>query len=86
MGVLVEARAAGMTFPDELAVTGWDAIPAARHLAPPLTTVRQPMLDLGRRAAELLRDRISTHRSEPLHELLPTAAVIRASCGCASAT
>ena len=63
MGVLEAARAARITVPHDLAVTGWDDIPAARHLAPPLTTVRQPMLDLGRRAAELLRDRITTHRS-----------------------
>lgn len=82
MGVLVAARAAGMTVPDDLAVTGWDDIPAARHLAPPLTTVRQPMTDLGRRAAELLRDRITTHRTEPLHEVLPTELVVRSSCGC----
>jgi LacI family transcriptional regulator len=82
MGVLVAARAAGLTVPDDLAVTGWDDIPAARHLAPPLTTVRQPMLDLGRRAAEILRDRITTHRIEPLHELLPTELVVRSSCGC----
>ena len=66
MGVLEAARAARITIPDDLAVTGWDDIPAARHLAPPLTTVRQPMLELGRRAAELLRDRITTHRTEPL--------------------
>lgn len=82
MGVLVEARSAGMTVPNDLAVTGWDDIPAARHVAPPLTTVRQPMLDLGRRAAQLLRDRITTHRIEPLHELLPTELVVRSSCGC----
>ena len=48
MGVLVEARAAGMIFPDDLAVTGWDDNPAASHLALPLTTVSQPPLDLGR--------------------------------------
>lgn len=82
MGVLEAARDSRISIPDDLAVTGWDDIPAARHLAPPLTTVRQPMLDLGRRAAELLRDRISTQRSEPRHELLPTELVIRSSCGC----
>lgn len=86
MGVLAAARAAGMRVPDDLAVTGWDDIPAARHLAPPLTTVRQPMFDLGRRAAELLRDRITTHRTEPLHEVLPTELVVRSSCGCSHDT
>lgn len=82
MGVLAAARDAGLHVPGDLALTGWDDIPAARHLPPPLTTVRQPMIDLGRRAAELLRDRITSHRSEPLHELLPTELVIRSSCGC----
>lgn len=82
MGVLVAARSAGLTIPDDLAVTGWDDIPAARHVAPPLTTVRQPMTDLGQRAAEILRDRITSHRIEPLHEVLPTELVVRSSCGC----
>ena len=83
MGVLEAAREARVSIPEDLAVSGWDDIPAAGHLAPPLTTVRQPMLDLGRRAAELLRDRIAG-RSEPLHELLPTELVIRSSCGCST--
>ena len=82
MGVLVAARSAGLAVPHDLAVTGWDDIPAARHVAPPLTTVRQPMTDLGRRAAEILRDRLTTHRVEPLHEVLPTELVVRSSCGC----
>jgi LacI family transcriptional regulator len=81
MGVLDAARGIGLRVPDELAVTGWDDVPAARHLNPPLTTVRQPMLDLGRRAAELLRDRITTHRNEARHEVLPTEVVVRSSCG-----
>jgi LacI family transcriptional regulator len=82
MGVIAAARARGIRVPDDLAVTGWDDVPAARHLAPPLTTVRQPMYELGRRAAEMLRDRIIGRRSEPLHELLATELVIRSSCGC----
>jgi LacI family transcriptional regulator len=82
MGVLDAARSVGISVPDQLVVTGWDDVPVARHLNPPLTTVRQPMLDLGRRAAELLRDRITTHRTEPRHEALPTELVVRSSCGC----
>lgn len=82
MGVLEAARDAGITVPQSLAVTGWDDIPAARHLSPPLTTVRQPMLDIGRRAAALLHDQITTTRSEPRHEVLPTELVVRSSCGC----
>jgi LacI family transcriptional regulator len=82
MGVLEAARVARISVPTDLAVTGWDDIPAARHLTPPLTTVRQPMTELGRRAALLLRDRITTRRAEPRHEVLPTELVVRSSCGC----
>jgi LacI family transcriptional regulator len=82
LGVLSAARAHRMHVPTDLALTGWDDIPVARHVATPLTTVRQPMLELGRRAAELLRDRITTHRRTPQHELLPTELVVRSSCGC----
>jgi len=86
MSVIEVARDVGLTIPADVAVTGWDDIPVARHLAPPLTTVRQPMRELGRRAAELLTDRISTHRTDPVHELLPTELVIRSSCGCVATT
>ena len=82
LGVLGAARDAGIETPSELAVTGWDDIPAARHLMSPLTTVRQPMLDIGRRAAALLHEQITTGRSEPRHEVLPTELVVRSSCGC----
>ena len=82
MGVLEAARARGLRLPDDLAVTGWDDIPVSRHLTPSLTTVRQPMLDLGRRAAALLHERITAIRTDPRHEVLPTELVVRSSCGC----
>ena len=82
MGVLEAARDRGLRLPDDLAVTGWDDIPVARHLTPSLTTVRQPMLDLGRRAAALLHERITAIRTDPRHEVLPTELVVRSSCGC----
>jgi LacI family transcriptional regulator len=86
MGVIVAARAEGIDVPGELAVTGWDDIPVARHLTPPLTTVRQPMQELGRRAAALLHERLSDNRTAPRHEVLPTELVVRSSCGCQSPT
>lgn len=84
MGLLEAARDAGLRVPADLAVTGWDDIPAARHLSPPLTTVRQPMHEIGRRAAALLHERIGEPRREPRHDVLPTELVVRASCGCAA--
>jgi LacI family transcriptional regulator len=53
-----------------------------RHVAPALTTVRQPMFDLGRRAAALLHERITVDPADPRHETLPTDLVVRSSCGC----
>ncbi|HEX5038934.1 MAG TPA: LacI family DNA-binding transcriptional regulator [Candidatus Limnocylindria bacterium] len=82
IGAMDAARTAGIRLPDDLALTGWDDIPVARHLTPALTTVRQPMHELGRRAAELLRERITTTRLQPRRETLPTELVIRSSCGC----
>ena len=86
LGVMDGARAAGIRLPNELAITGWDDIPMTRHVRPALTTVRQPMLDLGRRAAALLDERITTNRTEPRHEVLPTELVVRSSCGCNAPT
>jgi LacI family transcriptional regulator len=86
MGVLEAARLRGIAAPAQLAVTGWDDIPMTRHIVPALTTVRQPMTELGRRAAALLRERITTDRAEPRHEVLPTELVVRSSCGCKAPT
>ncbi len=58
-------------------VTGWDDVMAARYAG--LTTVRQPMRELGATAARLLDELITGDRTEPRHELLPTELVIRTS-------
>ncbi len=64
----------------EIAVTGWDDIQLARFVAPSLTTVRQPMTQLGEAAAALLAQRVAGTPAESL--TLPSDVVIRASCGC----
>ena len=79
LGAMRAAREHGLRVPDDVAVTGWDDILPARYVEPALTTVRQPMRELGTRAAELLRERIEGRRAETRHELLPTELVIRAS-------
>jgi LacI family transcriptional regulator len=59
MGAMFAARAAGFRIPDNLAVVGLDDIPAAALVEPPLTTIAQYPAQLGRRAAELMFDRLN---------------------------
>jgi DNA-binding LacI/PurR family transcriptional regulator len=81
LGAIAAAESVGLRVPDDLAVTGWDDVMAARHSRPGLTTVRQPMRALGARAARRLHQRLTGDSSEPRHEVLPTQLVLRASCG-----
>jgi LacI family transcriptional regulator, galactose operon repressor len=82
IGVLAGLRRAGVRVPDDVAVTGFDDIYASRIISPALTTVSQPLRELGRRAARRLRARIEDRLLPPQAEVLPTRLIIRASCGC----
>jgi LacI family transcriptional regulator len=76
LGVLLAAEEQGV----ELAVTGWDDLLAARFAG--LTTVRQPMRDLGATAARWLDQRIKQDGpTPPKRRILPTQLVVRRSCG-----
>ena len=58
LGVYEAARQRGLRIPQDLSVVGFDDLPAAAWVSPPLTTVRQPLADMGRVAAEMLGDLI----------------------------
>jgi DNA-binding LacI/PurR family transcriptional regulator len=81
LGAVTAAEELGLVVPDDLAVTGWDDVMAARYSRPGLTTVRQPMRELGSWAARRLHRRLAGDQSGPRHEVLPTQLVRRASCG-----
>jgi DNA-binding LacI/PurR family transcriptional regulator len=53
IGLLSAARQAGLSVPEELAVVGFDDIPIASHVSPPLTTIAQPQRDMGRQAMDM---------------------------------
>ena len=63
-------------------VVGFDDMHLSALLAPPLTTIRQPMRLLGERACSRLLQRIADPALPPRAELLPTELIIRESCGC----
>ncbi len=77
LGMLIALRGAGVRVPDDTLVSGWDDVMAARYAR--LTTVRQPMRELGVRAAHLLDELIHHTREEPVHEVLATELIIRQS-------
>lgn len=84
IGVLSALREAGLSVPEDLALAGFDDIPIARYIAPPLTTVRVPILELGLTAVERLLDAIeggAPRGRGRRAEVLPTELVIRHSCG-----
>lgn len=82
IGLLLALQQSGVRVPAEIAVTGFDDVYASRLVAPALTTVGQPIRELGRRAAQRLRARIGDRRLPPRAEILATQCAIRASCGC----
>jgi len=82
IGVLRELARAGVRVPADAAVTGFDDIYASRLLSPALTTVRQPLRDLGRSAAKRLCARIANRSLPAESQILATELVVRASCGC----
>ncbi len=85
IGALLALRSARLRIPADVAVTGFDDIAATRHLRPALSTVHQPMRELGERSVQLLLDRIADPGASPKSLILPTRVVIRGSCGCRSA-
>jgi DNA-binding LacI/PurR family transcriptional regulator len=83
IGVLAALQQAGKQVPEEVAVVGFDDVPVARFLVPPLTTVCAPIEQVGREAVQQLI-KIIKGESADLVTLLPTSIVIRQSCGCPS--
>jgi len=84
LGAMHALARRGITVPGDVAVTGFDDVPVARHMHPPLTTIRQPMQELGAMAFDVLYSRISTGKGES-DVMLPVQLIIRESCGCTSA-
>lgn len=81
IGVISALQSAGRSIPEDVAVVGFDDVPIARFLTPPLTTVRAPTEEVGSDAVHQLVRLVRGELAEPLI-LLPTNLVIRRSCGC----
>ncbi|WP_321947780.1 LacI family DNA-binding transcriptional regulator [Paraburkholderia sp. J10-1] len=79
VGVLNGLRGAGRRVPQDVAVVGFDDIALAAQIDPPLTTIAQPMRELGETAARLLLRRFADPRASVPGVLLPHRLVVRES-------
>lgn len=79
IGALRAIHERGLRVPDDVALAGFDDIDLAQQLYPPLTTVHMPALEMGRRAAEFLFERMESPDLDPIQELMPMHLVVRES-------
>jgi LacI family transcriptional regulator len=81
LGVIDAATAAGLKCPRDVSIVGFNDMPLAGRLQPPLTTIAIPEQDLGRLAAERLLSLIENPGQPAEHLLVPVSLVVRGSTG-----
>ncbi|WP_083932000.1 LacI family DNA-binding transcriptional regulator [Nocardiopsis salina] len=79
MGVYEAARESGVRIPEDLSVVGFDDLPTARWVGPPLTTVRQPLVEMAEEATRLALSLSRGERPANLRLDLATDLVVRQS-------
>lgn len=79
LGAMQAVRESGLRIPDDIAIVGFDDIELAEYVG--LTTVRQPMFQMGKQAVERLMALIADPQSPRQHLRIETELVIRESCG-----
>ncbi|WP_314686895.1 LacI family DNA-binding transcriptional regulator [uncultured Bifidobacterium sp.] len=80
LGVLKALNDEGLRVPQDVIVTGFDGIAETNSSSPRITTIRQPMLSLGRGAVSTIMERIATPDAPPLTTELPVTVLLRESC------
>ncbi len=82
IGAIRALRDAGLSVPADVSVVGFDDILSAAYATPSLTTVRQPLLEMGKRGARVLLDRIANRAAEfPTEIVMASELVVRESTG-----
>lgn len=81
LGAIRALTEAGVKVPTEVAVVGFDDIPIAAFTAPPLTTIRSPLLGMAEAAGHLLVNLVEGHAITAVEQVLATQLIVRASCG-----
>jgi DNA-binding LacI/PurR family transcriptional regulator len=81
LGAISAAQRRGLVVGQDIAVTGFDDIPLAEHSHPSLTTVRQPVYDIGRKICRMLIHMILGEELPARHILLQPELIVRESSG-----
>ena len=83
LGALQALTERGIKVPDEIALTGFDDFEESEYITPPLTTVRQPLCDLGGVAVDTVLRLLDEGRDAvPCETVLEAGLIVRRSCGC----
>lgn len=80
-GAMRAIHEANLRIPEDVAVVGFDDIPASARTTPTLTTVRQPIQHMGSKAVEVLINIIENDIKSTMEVILDTELVVRESCG-----
>jgi DNA-binding LacI/PurR family transcriptional regulator len=87
IGAIRALKDAGLSVPGDVSVVGFDDIESAAYAMPSLTTVRQPLREMGKRGAEILLERIADHEKKfPAEIVMAPELVVRESTGVAAFT
>ena len=80
IGVIQRIHEMGLRIPDDVAVIGFDDIEPAAYINPSLTTIRQPLLEMGKESTRILLDLINGKQKPPVHKFLEVDLVERETC------
>ena len=81
-GAYKAIREEGYQIPEEIAVIGCDDVSIAAQLTPALTTIRQPIQNIGEQAVQVLINELQQTHTQPSHTIIQPELILRGSCGC----
>lgn len=81
LGAYAELSRRGIRVPEDIALSGYDCVHDAERHLPRITTVRQPLLEMGGTAVQIIDDVLAGRHAEKVHRC-ETRVVIAGSCGC----
>jgi alanine racemase len=84
IGAISALHEAGVRVPEDISIIGYDDIPEAEFSNPPLTTIHQPLEEIGRATTRMLVQMIEDREATPTQFLFDTELIVRSSCTCSA--